>query len=83
MPLCKSRWNAFFDRLDLAISGSMQFSIILQDPLASSYVQSFTAPEPDPQIQMEEYERTDEEEEDLGLKDIKTEGYEESEQKES
>lgn len=71
----RTRWNAFFDRLDQAISGQIKFSIILQDPLASSYVQSFTAPEPDPQIRVEEYERTDEEEEDLGLKDMVTEGY--------
>jgi len=45
--------------------------------LASSYVQSLTAPDPDPQIEVVDYDRTDEEEESLGLKDIKTEGYEE------
>lgn len=73
----KSKWNTFFDQLGLAIDGNEKFTIILEDPLASSYVQSFTAPEPDPQIKVEDYERTDEEEEELGLKDMKTEGYEE------
>ena len=73
----KSRWNAFFDKLDLAINGGLPFTIVLTDPLASSYVQSFTAPEPDSQIEAEEYERTEEEEEDLGLKDMKLEDYEE------
>ncbi|KIW06769.1 uncharacterized protein PV09_02457 [Verruconis gallopava] len=73
----KTRWDAFFGKLDSAIDGDVPFSIMLQDPLASSYVQSFTAPEPDPQIAVEDYERTEEEEEDLGLKDIKVEGYEE------
>jgi zinc finger protein len=32
-------------------------------------------PDSDPQIETEEYERTAEEEEDLGLSDMKTEGY--------
>ncbi|KAJ4323772.1 nucleolar zinc-finger protein [Neodidymelliopsis sp. IMI 364377] len=72
----KSKWNVFFDQLGSAIDGNEKFTVILEDPLASSYVQSFTAPEPDPQIKVEEYERTDEEEEELGLKDMKTEGYE-------
>jgi zinc finger protein len=68
--------------LDSAIDGEVPFTLGLQDPLASSYVQSFTAPEPDPQIEVEEYDRTEEEEEDLGLKDIKVEGYEEQHAKE-
>jgi zinc finger protein len=78
----KSRWHAFFTKLDSAIDGEVPFTLGLQDPLASSYVQSFTAPEPDPQIEVEEYDRTEEEEEDLGLKDIKVEGYEEQHAKE-
>jgi len=73
----RERWNSFFERLDKAIKGEVKFTIVLEDPLASSYVQSFKAPEPDEQIKVEDYERTDQEEEELGLKDIKTEGYEE------
>lgn len=78
----KVRWAAFFGQLDAAITGRLEFDIVLQDPLASSYVQSFTAPEPDPQIEAEEYDRTEEEEEDLGLNDIKVEGYEDDVQNE-
>ncbi|KAF2739992.1 zinc finger protein-like protein zpr1 [Polyplosphaeria fusca] len=73
----KEKWVTFFGQLDAAIKGEVKFTVKLEDPLASSYVQSFTAPEPDSQIKVEDYERTDEEEEHLGLKDIKTEGYEE------
>lgn len=73
----KNKWTTFFDQLTAAINGETKFKIVLEDPLASSYVQSFTAPEPDPQITVEEYERTAEEEEELGLADMKTEGYEE------
>ncbi|KAF2652894.1 zf-ZPR1-domain-containing protein [Lophiostoma macrostomum CBS 122681] len=73
----KEKWHTFFNHLTAAIQGEVKFTMILSDPLASSYVQSFTAPEPDSQMKVEDYERTDDEEEELGLKDIKTEGYEE------
>lgn len=73
----KSEWLKFFDGIDAAIQGERKFTIILADPLASSYVQNLCSPEKDPQISEEEYERTQEEEEDLGLLDMKTEGYEE------
>ena len=73
----KSKWTEFFDKLASAINGDVKFSVVLEDPLASSYVQSFTAPNPDPQIKVEDYERTDAEKEELGLNDMKTEGYEE------
>ncbi|OCK97831.1 zinc finger protein-like protein zpr1, partial [Cenococcum geophilum 1.58] len=72
----KEKWVTFFSQLSAAIRGEVKFTIILEDPLASSYVQSFTAPKPDGQMKVEDYERTNEEEEHLGLKDIKTEGYE-------
>lgn len=71
----KSKWDAFFEKLSEAIDGKVKFTIVLEDPLASSYVQSFTAPEPDPQLTMEDYERTEEEEESLGHNDMKTENY--------
>ncbi|KAI0113653.1 ZPR1 zinc-finger domain-containing protein [Nemania sp. FL0031] len=70
-------WDRFFDGLDVAIKGEKPFTVILTDPLASSYVQKAVDPDQDdPQMTVEEYTRTDEEEEDLGLKDMKTEGYE-------
>ena len=75
----KENWKTFFDRLESAIKGEKKFELILKDPFASSYLQSLTAPEPDEQIKVTDYERTEEEEERLGLRDIKTEGYEEQE----
>lgn len=78
----KTNWNKFFEGIDAAIKGERKFTIILADPLASSYVQNLCSPEKDPQIEEEEYERTEEEEEDLGLRDMKTEGYEEDHAKE-
>lgn len=73
----KKQWEDFFTLLGDAIEGRKEFTLILEDPLAGSYVQSLTAPEPDPKLELEDYTRTHEEEEDLGLNDIKTEGYEE------
>jgi len=75
----KGKWDEFFSKLTAAINGEVKFTLTLEDPLASSYVQSFTAPDPDPQMRVEEYTRTAEEEEHLGLTDMKTEGYEEAE----
>ena len=68
----KQIWNAFFTQLDKAIKAEIQYTVILEDPISSSYVQSFTAPDPDPQIRTQDYERTVEEEDDLGLADMKT-----------
>lgn len=73
----KQNWKLFFDGIELAIKGEKKFTVILTDPLASSYVQNLCSPDDDPQIKSEEYDRTEEEEEDLGLSDMKTEGYEE------
>ncbi|KAH0541311.1 hypothetical protein FGG08_004235 [Glutinoglossum americanum] len=73
----KRTWESFFADLDLAIKAEKKFTIVLEDPLAASYVQSLTAPDPDPQLTIEDYDRTDEEEEDLGLKDMKVDDYEE------
>ncbi|KAI1765203.1 zinc finger protein zpr1 [Hypoxylon sp. FL1150] len=74
----RSQWTAFFEGIDAAIKGEKKFTIILTDPLASSYVQKAVDPDQeDPQMTTEDYERTEEEEEDLGLKDMKVEGYQE------
>ncbi|KAG5916782.1 hypothetical protein E4U42_007512 [Claviceps africana] len=74
----RSQWTAFFEGLDAAIQGEKPFTVVLTDPFASSFVQPLVDPPAvDPKIKRENYERTDEEEEELGLRDMKTEGYEE------
>ncbi|KAH0602029.1 hypothetical protein MHUMG1_00908 [Metarhizium humberi] len=76
----KTQWDAFFAGLDAAIKGEKEFTVILTDPFASSFVQPLVdPPAPDPKIKRENYQRTEEEEEELGLKDMKVEGYEEPE----
>jgi zinc finger protein len=50
---------------------------VLEDPLANSYLQNLYAPDPDPQMETEIFERSWEQNEELGLNDIKVENYEE------
>lgn len=75
-PASRERWIVFFDKLREAKEGKRQFTLILEDPLGTSYLQNLYAPDPDPAMTVEEYQRTEEQEEELGLKDMKTEGYE-------
>ncbi|KAL2890889.1 zinc finger protein [Ceratocystis lukuohia] len=73
----RSTWTKFFEGLDTAIRGEKPFTLVLSDPLASSYVQTLVdPPATDPKITREVYDRTEDEEEDLGLNDMKVEGYE-------
>ncbi|EAZ63363.1 nucleolar zinc-finger protein [Scheffersomyces stipitis CBS 6054] len=68
----KSRWTSFFARLQDAIDGKIPFTIIVEDPLASSYIQNVYAPDNDPNMTIEEFERSFQQNEDLGLNDMKT-----------
>lgn len=51
------------------------FTLILDDPLANSFLQNIYAPDPDPNMTVDSYDRTFEQNEELGLNDIKVEGY--------
>jgi len=74
----KKEWDAFFQKLASALKLEMAFTIVLEDPMANSYVQSFEDEGSDSQIQIEDYERTESEKEDLGLNDMVLEGYEQA-----
>ena len=53
----------------------MHGTFILNDPLGLSYLQNLYAPDPDPNMTITEYERSWEDNEEFGLNDIQTEGY--------
>jgi zinc finger protein len=57
--------------------------LILDDPLANSYVQNLYAPDPDPNMEIVTYERTWQQNEDLGLNDINVDSYGEGDTKDS
>ncbi|XP_056130095.1 zinc finger protein ZPR1 [Lampris incognitus] len=72
-----NKLKLFGEKLDKIIAGQMDVRIILDDPAGNSYLQNVYAPDPDPEITTEKYTRTFEQNEDLGLNDMKTEGYQE------
>uniref|UniRef100_A0A0P4VRW4 Zinc finger ZPR1-type domain-containing protein n=1 Tax=Scylla olivacea TaxID=85551 RepID=A0A0P4VRW4_SCYOL len=63
--------------LDDVIKGKREVTFIMDDPAGNNYLQNLYAPDDDPQMTIEEYERTHEQNEELGLNDMKTENYEE------
>ncbi|KAG8527681.1 uncharacterized protein KY384_007835 [Bacidia gigantensis] len=75
----KTTWENFFSQLDNAIEGKVQFTIQMEDPLAASYCKEFGDPGKDPNVRIEEYERTEEENDALGLSDMRTHLNEEGE----
>lgn len=73
----KSRFTRFLEKLKSVIElTSPPYTVILDDPLANSYLQNLYAPDPDPNMTIEEYERSWEQNEVLGLNDMVVEGYE-------
>jgi len=46
---------------------SFPFTIVLDDPLSNCFIYNPKAPEDDPQIEITVYERTDEQNEELGI----------------
>ncbi|KAG9061217.1 nucleolar zinc-finger protein [Linnemannia hyalina] len=69
-------FTKFLDKLEQVMSLQIKSTLILDDPLGNSYLQSLYAPEPDPAMTIEEYHRTFEQNEGLGLNDMRLENYE-------
>ncbi|XP_019952377.2 zinc finger protein ZPR1 [Paralichthys olivaceus] len=65
----------FGEKIEEVISGKMDVHLVLDDPAGNSYLQNVYAPDPDPEMTIEKYTRTFEQNEDLGLNGMKTEGY--------
>ena len=86
----KERFDQFKADIEKLLNLEMDATFELDDPSGNSYILrwaksqlifyigcSLTAPEPDPQLQEIIYERTWEQNEELGLNDMKTENYSE------
>jgi len=71
----KEKVQKIFDCIDKACSGA-PFTLVLDDPAGNSYLQDIFAPDPDPYLTVEDYDRTEEQDETLGITAMKTEGYE-------
>nr|XP_013011059.1 zinc finger protein ZPR1 [Cavia porcellus] len=75
-PGQSEKLQEFSQKLDQIIEGSVKAHFIMNDPAGNSYLQNMYAPEDDPEMKVEHYERTFDQNEELGLNDMKTEGYE-------
>ena len=71
----KSEMGQFLVKLKSAMEVTIQYTIILDDPLANSYIQNPYAPDEDPNMETVEYTRDFDQNEDLGLNDVQVEGY--------
>lgn len=54
-----------------AIDASIPYTVILDDPLANSYIQNLYAPDDDPKMLIEAYDRSFDQNDELGLNDMK------------
>jgi len=76
-PDVVERMQVFKAKFQDCIAGKGKFTLILDDAAGNSYVQNVYAPEEDPELTVERYTRTFEQNDELGLNDMKVEGYQE------
>ncbi|XP_013871480.1 zinc finger protein ZPR1 [Austrofundulus limnaeus] len=69
--------SEFGKKIDRIIAGELDAHLVLDDPAGNSFVQNVYAPDPDPEMTVEKYTRSFEQNEELGLNDMKTENYQE------
>ncbi|CAF1631624.1 unnamed protein product [Adineta ricciae] len=74
----QNRMKSFIDTLKAILAGEEFVTVVLDDPAGSCYLQNTCAPEPDPQLTVEHYKRSEEQDELLGISDMKVENYETS-----
>ncbi|ODN82094.1 hypothetical protein, variant [Cryptococcus amylolentus CBS 6039] len=67
----------FLKGLKDCMGAKRPFTLIIDDPVSNSYLQNLFAPDADPNMTIEEYDRTFEQNDELGLNDMVVEGYNE------
>ncbi|XP_071625191.1 zinc finger protein ZPR1 isoform X2 [Heliangelus exortis] len=75
-PSKAEKLQEFVGKLQEIIEGRRNVHFIMDDPAGNSYLQNVYAPEEDPELRVERYERSFDQNEELGLNDMRTEGYE-------
>lgn len=70
-----NRMNTFITHLEEILNGQRKATLILDDPAGNSYVQSLSDDGPDDRLKITKYDRNFEQNEELGLNDIKVENY--------
>jgi len=76
--LSRSSWGEFFEQMDRAMAGDIPWTLILRDPLSNSFIAPRTedseTEQADPLLQMQDYERSAEEDEEYGIDHLKNHG---------
>lgn len=65
----------FYDNLAELRDMKRPFTLIIDDPLDNSFIQNPYYPEDDRRTEVEVYERTDDQNDEFGIKDMNTENY--------
>ncbi|KAG1781006.1 zf-ZPR1-domain-containing protein [Suillus placidus] len=71
----RAEFQEFLRKLKQVMNAEIPFTLILDDPMANSHIQNLYAPDPDPNMEIVTYERTWQQNEDLGLNDMNVESY--------
>lgn len=69
------RMEAFIVQLEEVLNGQRKVTLILNDPAGNSYVQSLSDDGPDDRLKITKYDRSFEQNDDLGLNDMKVDDY--------
>ncbi|XP_041373546.1 zinc finger protein ZPR1-like [Gigantopelta aegis] len=78
-PDLVTKLEIFCQKIDKIITGeTLDIHFILDDPAGNSYIENPHVPDKDPELCVSHYERNFEQNEELGLNDMKTENYEDS-----
>ncbi|CAH1247734.1 ZPR1 [Branchiostoma lanceolatum] len=70
-----NKMKEFLAKLGEIAEGKRMVHIELDDPAGNSYLQNVYAPDPDPEVVVEDYVRNHQQNEDLGLNQMRTENY--------
>lgn len=71
----RTRMDNFITQLDQVLQGNKKVTLILDDPAGNSYVQSLSDTGPDDRLKITKYTRNFEQNEELGINDMKLENY--------
>ncbi|ALC49477.1 Zpr1, partial [Drosophila busckii] len=75
----KQKMDTFLQTFEDVLKLQRVITLVLEDPAGNTYVQSLSDnDEPDEKLTVERYDRSFEDNEDLGLNDMKTENYEQN-----
>lgn len=74
-PETMSKMEVLIDQLNEVTSGKKKVTLILDDPAGNSYVQSLSSEGLDERLKITRYDRSFEQNDDLGLNDMKVNDY--------